>query len=87
MFSDLAAAREALDEYFNEPGVELLSRLMHTAIVLEPVEVPETPALGASRIGGTPDLLWRRLSLMGVRFRGPKPDDTQRPDLGRRRSE
>ena len=46
MFSDLAAAREALDEYFNEPGVELLLRLMHTAIVLEPVEVPGAAAGG-----------------------------------------
>ena len=31
--------------------------------------------------------VWRRFSLMGVRFRGPKPDETQRPDFGRRHSE
>jgi len=26
MFADVATAREALDEYFNEPGVELMMR-------------------------------------------------------------
>lgn len=56
MFADVATAKEILGEYFNEPGVELLLRLMHTAIGFKPIEGSSEPALGATRIGGTPDL-------------------------------
>ncbi len=56
MFADIATARETLSEYFNEPGVELLLRLMHTAVVFEPVKAERERPLGATRIGGTPDL-------------------------------
>ena len=56
MFADIATAKEFLNEYFNEPGAELLLRVMHTAIGFEPIEGSSKPALGATRIGGTPDL-------------------------------
>ena len=38
MFADVATAKEILDEYFNEPGVELLLRVMYTAIGFESIE-------------------------------------------------
>jgi Domain of unknown function (DUF1963) len=56
MFADVATAKEILDEYFNEPGVELLLRVMYTAIGFESIEGSSEPALGATRIGGMPDL-------------------------------
>lgn len=56
MFVDVVAAKEVLTEYFNEPGVELLLRVMQPAIGFEPIEGSSEPALGATRIGGTPDL-------------------------------
>jgi hypothetical protein len=56
MFADVATAKEILDEYFDEPGVELLLRVMHTAIGFEPIEGSSESALGTTRIGGMPDL-------------------------------
>src|SRR6478752_1307388 len=38
MFVDVVAAKEVLTEYFNEPGVELLLRVMQPAIGFEPSE-------------------------------------------------
>jgi hypothetical protein len=38
MFADAATATQALDEYFNEPGVDLLRRLMQPVVLFEPVE-------------------------------------------------
>lgn len=56
MFADVATARQALDEYFNEAGVELMLRLMQPVVLFEPVEGRAPAPLGATRIGGTPDL-------------------------------
>src|SRR5262245_4801937 len=56
MFADIGTARAVLEDCFNEPGVELLISLLQPVIVFEPLEKDGAPKLGATRIGGTPDL-------------------------------
>ncbi len=55
MFASAAAAQEVLQDYFNEPGVELLLEVLVPTIVFDPIEAPAAPRTGATRIGGTPD--------------------------------
>ena len=55
MFASAEAAQEVLQDYFNEPGVELLLEVLVPAIVFDPIEAPAAPRPGATRIGGTPD--------------------------------
>jgi hypothetical protein len=56
MFAGTEAAQEVLPDYFNEPGVELLLELLSPTIVFAPVEGTGVAPLGATRIGGAPDL-------------------------------
>jgi Domain of unknown function (DUF1963) len=56
MFADVAAARETLSEYFYEESVDMLLGHLRPAIAFEPIEGSKQPGLGATRLGGTPDL-------------------------------
>jgi hypothetical protein len=70
MFADVAAARETLSEYFYEESVDMLLGHLRPTIAFEPVEASKQPAvrgyvleeipqeviIGATRLGGTPDL-------------------------------
>src|ERR1700759_5442196 len=56
MFPDIPSARKALTGYFCDESVEALLAYLRPAIAFGPRETKGDPALGATRIGGMPDL-------------------------------
>jgi hypothetical protein len=56
MFADIAAARDALTEFFYEESVEMLLDRLRPAVALEAADAASEPVLGATRLGGMPDL-------------------------------